>query len=84
MCVLLFSLKEIVPLLDRLTWLGACLHGTKKNIFAQPNPGSSTHIFSFKRKEMFSPILQFHIKPLFFLNDLQNTKAPKLTKNIRK
>jgi hypothetical protein len=32
-----------------------------------------------------STSLQFHMKTIFFfLNDLQNTKTPKLTKNIRK
>jgi hypothetical protein len=29
-------------------------------------------------------VLSFTLKLLFSLNDLQNTKIPKLTKNIRK
>jgi len=29
-------------------------------------------------------VLSFTLKLLFFFNDLQNTKIPKLTKNIRK
>jgi hypothetical protein len=68
-CVLLFGLKEIVPLLDRFAWLATCLHGTKIIKIAQPNPGASMHVFSFKRKEIFSPILD---KVLFSPNLLRS------------
>jgi hypothetical protein len=66
-CPFCFGLNEILPLLDIFAWLAACLHGTKIIKIAQPNPGASMQVFSFKRKEIFSPILDSIILSKFAL-----------------